>query len=134
MIDASSSIASGILSGTFGTPAAPANAVLPGSSTDSTSTPAYLLDGSLQGVATSMGQFLSNVEFGEDTQALLLDPLANGKITGTPSANVQKLLSELDPSRPASTDSSTNANDNATASGSTPVSTSTGLPDEGILA
>jgi hypothetical protein len=135
MIDASSSIASGILSGVFGTPAASSSGVS-GASTDSVSTAAYILDGSLQslGSGTSMDSFLANAIFAQATQALLLDPLANGKITGTPSANVQKLLSELDPPKITQTQPAAGTTNNSTSSTNTGTSTVSGLADGGIVA
>ena len=124
VISASSSVASGLLSGYFGsTSGSASSSVLPGVGSASSS-PDYVLAGSLgtSGSVASPFSFLSNAIFGEVTENLLRDPLANGAITGTASAQVQKIIGELSPTGGVGS------------SGSSQAQSTGGLPADGVLA
>ncbi len=123
MISASSSLAGGILSGSFGTPPTTIPTIA-GGTTSSTYSPDYILAESRGGAAAGNvdAAFLSNLEFAQDTEALLLDPHSNGALTGTPTSYVQQIIKAITPGAPTSI--------------TTPATTasSTALPAEGILA
>jgi hypothetical protein len=135
MISATSSLASGILTSTFGTPA-PSPVNIPSSATGSTSSQASIVQ-SLLDNSGSDAYFLSNLTFAQDTESLLQDPRSNGALSGTASSYVQQIIKAIDPGAPASTAAAP-----ATGSSSTPTSTlqttsdptSGGLPPEGLLA
>ncbi len=138
MISATSSIAGGILTSTFGTPA-PSPVNIPSSATGSTSSQASIVQ-SLLDNSGSDAYFLSNLTFAQDTESLLQDPRSNGALSGTASSYVQQIIKAIDPGAPSSTSAATAAT--ATSSSSTPSSTiqaggnspTSTLPPEGILA
>jgi len=127
MISATSSLASGILSGTFGK-ASTATPSLPSASTASAPTQASIVAALLP--TSSESSLLSNIAFAQDTEFLLNDPHSNGAISGTPSNYVQQIISKLAPGAPTATASNSTAG--STTSTTTPAASS--LPSEGILA
>ena len=127
MISATSSLASGILSSTFGTPSTKTPS-LPSGSTASAPTQASIVQALLP--TSSEFSLLSNIAFAQDTEFLLNDPHSNGAISGTPSNYVQQLISKLAPGAPTSTTS----NSTASANTSTSTAAASTLPSEGILA
>lgn len=133
MISAASSIASGILSGAFGTSAQPSVSI-PGASTASTSSTvsqASIDETLLASSESPQASLLSNIAFAQDTEFLLNDPHSNGAITGTPSNYVQQIISKLAPgAQAAPANSSANSNASTAAASNAPTS----LPPEGIVA
>ncbi len=94
MISATSSVTSGLLSSAFGT-SAPSASTIPGGISASN---ASLVEGLLP--SSPDGGLLSNLIFGQDTEALLNDPFSNGAIGGTPSSYVQQIIQKLAPGAP----------------------------------
>jgi hypothetical protein len=139
MINASSSIASSFLSQYFGTSGSNSATSSGLGLDDSSSSPDYLLGGSL-GSDDSSADFLSNAESAQDTEALLLNPHLNGAIGGTASANVQKIIQEIEgaegisTSTPASTSSTSSSSSTPTTSTSPSDSATSSLPAGGIVA
>jgi hypothetical protein len=137
MINASSSIASSFLSQYFGTSNSNSTASSGLGLDDSTSSPDYLLDGSL-GSDNFSADFLSNAVFAQDTESLLLNPHLNGAIGGTASTNVQKIIQQIEGSLGISTSSPTSTTAASSTASTTPTttadSTTSTLPAGGVVA